>query len=260
MWSTTYADMIQRNIGLLTEGKQEVLKNSKVVVLGAGGLGGVISEILVRSGIENIKIVDFDKFEPTNFNRQIFAFNDTIGKWKIDVAEEFLLRINPDLKINKYKEITEENAKEIIQDTNVVVLAIDSSKPCVISSRVARELNVPLVEGWAIPFGNVRVFTKDTPSLEEVYGFPTIGKSTSSITEDEYKQLKLHMIASLKRIEGVENFYPPFAVERIMSGKIPSFAPLVWLTAVLMALEAEKVLLNWGEISYAPKFKVFNPF
>jgi len=260
MWSKEYMELINRNIGLLTQGQQETLRKSCVAVFGLGGTGGVMAEIFSRSGIGGLKIVDKDKFEPTNLNRQIFSFRDTLGRLKTDVSEEFLKRINPEIRIEKFTQVNAENIGQILQSVNIAVLAIDSLEPCIVISRACRKLGIPLVEGWAIPFGNVRVFTKDTPSLEEVYHLPTLSKEINSISAQDFTQLKLHMLETLKRIDGIEDFYPPLAIERILKGEIPSFAPLVWLTAVLMSLEGIKILLKWGEVSLSPNFSLYNPF
>ncbi len=260
MSENLYAQLTERNVGLLTEAQQKTLKETTIAVLGLGGLGGVIAEILARAGVESLNIVDNDKFEPSNLNRQIYCFDDTFGKLKTEVSEAFLKKINPQLKIQAFTEVTEENIDAILKGAAVAVLAIDSAKPCLIISRAARRLGIPLVEGWAIPYGNVRVITKDTPSLEEIYGFPTVGKDIKDITDEEYLQLKLAMLACMKKIEGVETFYPPAAIERIRARRIPSFAPLVWLTAVLMSLETIKIILNWGTQALAPRFALFNPF
>lgn len=260
MRSENYRKLIDRNIGLISEDQQDQLKNSSVAVFGLGGLGGVIGEILCRSGIGSLKIVDNDKFDPTNLNRQIFCFRDTLHKPKTNVTEKFLKRINPGIKIEKFAGIAQSNIRLILKNAAVAVLAIDSAKPCLMISRTARELGIPLVEGWALPFGNVRVITKDTPSLEELYGLPTQGRNIDAMSEEEFTRLKIFMLRSLKKIEGIEEFYPPSAIERIQKGQIPSFAPLVWLSAVLMSLEAVKVILNWGKISTAPRFSLYNPF
>jgi molybdopterin-synthase adenylyltransferase len=260
MWSDSYRLMTDRNIGLLTEDQQGLLKNATVALFGLGGLGGVIGEILVRSGVGAITIVDNDKFEPTNLNRQVFAFQETIGRWKTDATEDFFRKISQEITIEKYKEITTSNVEAILEKAQVAVLAIDTIEPCVIISRAARKLGIPLVEGWAIPYGNTRVFTKDTPTLEEVYGLPTLGKELNAITKEDYDKIRLMMLESLTKIEGVERFYPPLALARIARGETPSFAPIVWLTAVLMALETIKILLQWGSILPAPLFALYNPF
>lgn len=256
----TYQEIIDRNIGLITEEQQQKLKHSCVAVFGLGGLGGVISEILVRSGISSLKILDNDKFESQNLNRQIFSFKDTIGRYKTDVTEEFLKKINPEVKIEKFIEATEENIMQILTGVNVAVLAIDKTKPCLIIARAACKLGIPLVEGWAIPFGNVRVITKDTISLEELYNLATINRKVEEISEEEFNKMNLTMLETLPKIEGLGSYYNARARKRIMSGENTTFAPLVWLTAVSMSLETIKVLLNWGNITLAPKIALYDPF
>lgn len=264
MWSKEYSELINRNIGFLNESQQDILRNSSVAVFGLGGLGGVISELLTRCGIGSLKIVDNDVFEAVNLNRQIFSFRDSLGRLKIDVTEEFLKKINPEIKIEKYSDETEENIEQILEGAKVSVLAIDKTRPCLIISRSAKKLGIPLIEGWAIPFGNVRVFTEDTPSLEEVYQLPTQGKEISSISEEEFKKYDMQMLAVLNKIKGAANFYTPQIVEKVLKGEVipynPTFAPIVWLTACLMSLETIKVILNLGEVSLAPKFSLYNPF
>lgn len=89
----------------LTFGKEnmEKLYNARVIVFGIGGVGSYVVEALVRSGIGAIDIVDDDKICLTNLNRQLYALRSTIGKDKVDVAEERIHDINPDCKVTKWK-------------------------------------------------------------------------------------------------------------------------------------------------------------
>ena len=89
----------------LTFGKDNMEKifASRVIVFGLGGVGSYVVEALVRSGIGAIDIVDNDKICLTNLNRQLFALRFTIGKDKVDVAEERIHDINPDCKVTKFK-------------------------------------------------------------------------------------------------------------------------------------------------------------
>ncbi len=255
-----YKQIVDRNIGLLTQNEQEIIRKTHVAVFGVGGLGGVIAEILVRSGITRITIVDKDIFDVTNLNRQIFAFVDTIGKPKTDVTEEFLRRINPELTLIKASEVGQHNIYELLNGISVALLALDDISGCIVISRSARQLNIPLVEGWAIPYGNVRVFTAETPSLEEVYNMPTLGKDIDSLTKEEKQLLNLKMLYELRSLEGIDEYYPDLALQRINQGTITSFAPMVWLTAVLMANEALKIILNKGKIAYAPSYHLYDPY
>ena len=89
----------------LTFGKDnmEKIHNSRVIVFGIGGVGSYVVEALVRSGISAIDIVDDDKICLSNLNRQLYALHSTIGKYKVDVAEERIHDINPDCKVTKWK-------------------------------------------------------------------------------------------------------------------------------------------------------------
>lgn len=88
---------------LIGRESMEKLAKSRVAVFGVGGVGGYAVEALVRSGIGAIDIIDDDKVCLTNINRQIIATRKTIGKYKVDAAEERILDINPDVKVRKYK-------------------------------------------------------------------------------------------------------------------------------------------------------------
>ena len=259
-WNDSYKQMVDRNVGFITAEQQERLRACKVAVLGAGGIGGTAFEVLVRAGIGRFSIVDRDIFEPTNLNRQILATCRTLGQRKIDVAADRARDINPDVLVEKFDHIDEANIGEILESAAAAVMGIDSLGPCIITSRKCRELNIPLVEGWAIPYGNVRVFTRDTPTLEQVYGLPTEGRAVAAIPEQELKQLGLLIFQQLAQIEGIRDYYSDAAVEGIRRGRIASFAPTVWLTAVLMALEAVKVLLDWGKPALSPDLALHDPF
>ncbi len=81
----------------------EKLSASRVIVFGLGGVGGYAVEALVRSGIGAIDIVDDDVICDSNINRQLYALHSTVGKAKVDVAEERIFDINPGCKVKKYK-------------------------------------------------------------------------------------------------------------------------------------------------------------
>ena len=81
----------------------EKLKNSRVAVFGIGGVGGYTVEALVRSGVGTLDLIDDDKVCLTNINRQIYATRKTVGKYKVDVARDRILEINPDAVVNIHK-------------------------------------------------------------------------------------------------------------------------------------------------------------
>ncbi len=110
------------------------LKNSRVVIFGIGGVGGYVLEGLVRSGVGEILIVDSDTVALTNLNRQIIATEETVGKYKVDVAAERAKSINPDIKINtRIAFFSAENENEFdFSSYDYVIDAIDT-----VSSKIA---------------------------------------------------------------------------------------------------------------------------
>ncbi len=113
---------------LLIENKINLIKDKTVLVLGLGGVGGYVVEALVRSGIGRIIIVDNDKVDITNLNRQIIANHSTIGMDKVDVMEERIKSINPKCKVIKIKEfIIKENIHLLFnEEIDYVVDACDT--------------------------------------------------------------------------------------------------------------------------------------
>ncbi len=110
-------------------GQNGVVKLSRVhaTIVGVGGVGGYVATMLVRAGVENVKIVDFDSVSTSNVNRQIIAFESTIGRQKVDVLKEMLLDINSQASVEAINaRLTEENIDKIIGKTDIVVDAIDS--------------------------------------------------------------------------------------------------------------------------------------
>ena len=125
----------------------EKLANSTVAVFGIGGVGSYTAEVLVRTGLGKIILVDYDIIDITNINRQIHATSKTIGKFKVDVMKERLLDINPDLDIVIYKEKYNSDTKEMLisSEYDYVVDAID-----MVSSKIdlileCKKLDIPVI-------------------------------------------------------------------------------------------------------------------
>lgn len=105
----------------------ELIANKKIAIVGVGGVGGACAISLARCGVENFTLIDFDKVSSSNLNRQVVAFQQTIGKNKVDVLKEMILAINKNAKVNAVAEkICKENVKKLISDFDLVIDAIDS--------------------------------------------------------------------------------------------------------------------------------------
>lgn len=97
------SDQFSRTRLLLGDEGVDKLKGSRVAVFGIGGVGGYAVEALARSGVGALDLIDDDKVCLTNINRQIIATNKTVGRYKVDVAEERIKEINPDCVVRTYK-------------------------------------------------------------------------------------------------------------------------------------------------------------
>lgn len=103
------------------------LQNSNIVVFGLGGVGSYVVEGLVRAGIQNMCIIDKDIVDITNINRQLIADTETVGKAKVDVQEERILKINPLAKVTKLKEfINKDNIEEIMSKATHIDYVVDA--------------------------------------------------------------------------------------------------------------------------------------
>jgi tRNA A37 threonylcarbamoyladenosine dehydratase len=104
------------------------LANSHIIVCGLGGVGGILAESLVRAGVGEITLIDFDNIELSDTNRQIIALHSTLGQQKVDVLKARLKDINPSTKINAInKFIDETHCQELaLSDANFIADCIDS--------------------------------------------------------------------------------------------------------------------------------------
>lgn len=130
-------------------GKEAMVKlaQCRVAVFGIGGVGGYTVEALVRSGIGAIDLIDDDRICLTNINRQIYATRKTVGQYKVDVAENRILEINPDVKVTKHKTFyTPETAEQFdFSKYDYIVDAIDTVTGKIALVENAEKAGVPII-------------------------------------------------------------------------------------------------------------------
>ena len=121
----------ERTIQLLGNEASEKLSHSNVLVVGMGGVGAMAAEMICRSGIGRMTIIDTDTIQPSNINRQLVATHASLNQDKVEVMGERLKQINPGLELTTLNEfIKEERIPEILQeDFDYVVDAIDTLTP-----------------------------------------------------------------------------------------------------------------------------------
>lgn len=160
-----------RNEGTIGHTGQEKLSNAAVAVVGAGGLGGLVIELLARIGIGNLLIIDGDGFEEHNLNRQLLATEKNLGENKAMAAAKRIAKVNASVRVEAVPTmLTEENARELLRGMTAVVDCLDNFDMRRIISRVARELSIPLVHAAIAGFtGQVTTIMPGTDGMERLY-------------------------------------------------------------------------------------------
>lgn len=161
-----------RNTGTIGLDGQIKLLQSTVAVIGAGGLGGTIIELLARQGIGHIIIIDNDRFAEQNLNRQLMSTEKNLGQYKATVAAKRVKDINSAVTATtSLKKLTKENARRLLKDARVVADGLDNLSSRFAVEKACRDLGIPYVYGTIAGFIGqlMTVFPEDT-GLSCIYG------------------------------------------------------------------------------------------
>ncbi len=167
---------------LLIGNNLKKLKKANILLIGLGGVGGYVFECLIRSGIENITVIDYDKFEITNLNRQILATNKTLNKNKTDIALKRTLTINPNAHIKPIKiALKEENIKELINNSyDYIIDACDDVKTKISLIKYTKDNNLKLISCMGTANKKNPLLFKIT-NLDKTYNDPLAKKIRTSL-------------------------------------------------------------------------------
>lgn len=131
---------------LIGKEKVEKLNKSKVAIFGIGGVGSYVVEGLARAGVGKFVLIDKDKVDITNLNRQIIATHKTIGKAKVEVSKERILEINPNAEVEIHEEFFLPESEGILDETvDYIVDAIDTVTAKIELVMRANKLNIPII-------------------------------------------------------------------------------------------------------------------
>ena len=151
--------MQERTLSLIGKERYNNLARSRVLVVGIGGVGGYATEMLVRAGVGSITIIDGDKVDETNINRQIIALRSTVGRDKVDVMRERIADINPDCTVHAICDrVTADNIGDILSTHyDYIIDAIDSvgDKVALITEAKNRNMNIVSAMGAGGKYRNV---------------------------------------------------------------------------------------------------------
>jgi len=259
-----YKEFTCRNMGIFSNEQQKKLRNSHVAIIGVGGIGSPCVEMLARTGIENITICDKDRFEISNMNRQTFAYTDSVGDRKIDATEYYMRKINPAINVRKFDHVDEDNIIELLKGVDVVINGADEVRACLTIYRTAKELEIPAIEAFAVPYINYLTMTPDSMAWETAYGLGTEDRDISSITDKEQLELEMKYLLKFDKLEGLRNFYDPALLGMMLDTPedfhFPNLAIWNFLSAPFVANQALKILLDWGMIIKSPHMPIIDPY
>ena len=194
-----------RNRKIFTAEEQVRLLGSTVTVVGLGGLGGTLSEILARGGVGTLRLIDGDRFEESNLNRQLFSTVADIGKSKAGAAHDRISRINPSVDIDVHDtDIDEKNASKFIRGADVVVDCLDTIGARFVLEEAAKSLGIPLVSA-AIggESGHVTTVFPNDAGLVSVYGHRAKGGEKGA---ERGLGAPPHAVSTLSSLESAEVF------------------------------------------------------
>src|ERR1700757_1659089 len=215
--------IILSEIGL--EGQQK-LKQAKVLVIGAGGLGCPVLQYLTAAGVGTIGIVDFDKVDDSNLQRQVLYSTEDIGKPKAQIAKEKLGKQNPYINLIAHvTQLTSVNALEIISEYDIVVDGSDNFATRYLVNDACVMLNKTLVFGSIFKFdGQVSVFNyKDGPTYRCLYPEPPAEGEVPNCAEIGVIGVLPGIIGTLQANEVIKIIV---GVGEVLSGKLLAFNAL----------------------------------
>lgn len=138
----------ERNVPALSEEECKKLQTSRILIAGCGGLGGYLCELMARIGIGEICVIDGDRFETSNLNRQVLSSPELIGSSKSEAAANRIRLIDPAVKVvSVHAFLTEDNAEELLQGYDVILDALDNIAGRRVLSSTCAKLNIPLIYG-----------------------------------------------------------------------------------------------------------------
>lgn len=160
-----------RNMNMLSPEENEKLRSFKACVVGCGGLGGYVIELLGRLGIGTITAVDGDVFDETNLNRQLLSTEEILGKSKAFAAAERMKKVNSDVTVLPVQAfVTEENCGDIIQGHDIVIDALDNMTARRLLEACCEQQNIPMIHGaiagW---YGQVSTIMPGDGTLRKIY-------------------------------------------------------------------------------------------
>ncbi len=216
---------LERTELLLGEEKLDILRRSRVLVVGLGGVGAYAAEMIARAGVGRMTVADADTVAPSNINRQLVALHSTVGRAKAEVLAERLRDINPELRLDVVERYIKDSETDALLDADrydYIVDAIDTLSPKLALIKGALDRGIPLVSSMGAG-------AKTDPTLMEI----------KDISKTHHCPLAHMLRKRLHKIGINRGFRAVFSPEPVREG------------AMILCEERNKKS-NVGTISYIP--------
>jgi len=152
--------MLNRTSLFIDDFSMNKIRNTTFAISGLGGVGAITAELFARWGVKKFRLLDMDKYEVTNLNRQLFATSKTLGKYKVDITAERIKEINPyaEIEIKITDRVTNSNIDKFSEGADIMIQSADYPS-CKLFYLAAQKRKIPLVNGYAnISGGRVQSF------------------------------------------------------------------------------------------------------
>lgn len=251
-WS--YDEAFKRNLGLITHEEQQILKRTTIAIPGLGGVGGSHLMTLARMGFGGFHIADQDKFSVANFNRQYGAMVSTFDRPKLDVMDQLVRDVNPQVRLQCWDRfIDESNVDEFLTGVDLVIDSVDAFAidARLLLFRKAAEKKIPIITAGPIGFSTSMLV--QTPE---------------SVGLSRYLNISPTMSDREKFIRFIVGLTPrPRFLKYMKTGNIdmknhngPCLASSVNLCAAFAAVEAVKLILGRGKVYPLPWYHYYDPY
>ena len=249
------SEAFSRNIGIITLQEQEKLRHSKIAIAGLGGVGGSHLITLVRLGVGNFNLADFDVFEPANVNRQYGARVPDFGRPKLEVMAEEAARVNPFVRLTSFAGgVIAEDIDKFLEGVDVVLDGLDffNFETRRLLFNRSREMGAYVVTAGPLGFSSaLLIFSPhDGMNFDEYF----------AIREEMTQEEKLLAFGVGLAPAGLHIPYMDFSKVSLSSKAGPSLAVACQLCSAMAATEALRIILKRGRIKAAPHYFQFDPY
>lgn len=204
-----------KNFRALTLAEQRKICESRVLICGCGGVGGILLNLIARAGVGTLRLVDGGVFSPSNFNRQWFCDSQGLSRPKAEVSGERVRAINPLIEVELFStHMDEENVESFIGGTDLVVDALDDLPGRFLIAEAAKHAGIPFIHtaatGW---WGQISTFLPGSFfDLHDIYG------------QETERDPALDMMGALGPAPAVIGGLAAFEALRLLSGRNSAYA------------------------------------